>query len=288
MQTTMNLRTIATVAIAILLGVVAMSLVHNYVKSSATATPSVATGGRPVVVAARAVERGVPLTGDAVKIVYYPADAFPEGAYESLAALSDGGRARRTLLPLAPNQPILATQVSGPRANGGLSVVLQPGMRAVSVRTDDVAGVGGFVMPGDHVDVLVTRQSGEGDAALTSLTQTVIENVRVLGVDQAAQADKPVVTKAVTLEVSPAQAQTVALAQTVGTVRLSLRNEEDDAKSAGGATTVADLGGAPRAAPAATVVRQVAAPRAVASAPAGPQVRVTRGVETQSYAVAAY
>lgn len=285
----MNIRTVATVAIALLLGVVAMSLVHNYVKASAGAAPSVAAGGRPVVVAARAVERGVPLSGDAIKIVYYPADAVPEGAFDSVAALSDGGRARRALLPLSPNQPILPSQVSGPRATGGLSVVLQPGMRAVSVRTDDVAGVGGFVMPGDHVDVLVTRQSGEGDAALNSLTQTVIENVRVLGVDQAAQADKPVVTKAVTLEVSPAQAQTVALAQTVGTVRLSLRNEEDDAKSAGGATTVADLGGAPRApAAAATVVRQAAPRQTAQSAPVGPQVRVTRGVQTQSYAVVAY
>jgi len=284
----MNLRTVASVAIAALLGVVAVSLVHNYVKASAGAAPTVATGGRPVVVAARAVERGVPLSGDAIKIVYYPADAVPEGAYDSVAALNDGGRTRRALLPLSPNQPILQTQVSGPRANGGLSVVLQPGLRAVSLRTDDVAGVAGFIMPGDHVDVLVTRQAGAGDAALNSLTQTVIENVRVLGVDQAAQADKPVVTKAVTLEVTPAQAQTVALAQTIGTVRLSLRNEEDDATSARGVTTVSDLGGSPQAATAPAISRPASPRRTAPVGASGPQVRVTRGVETQTYAVATY
>jgi pilus assembly protein CpaB len=273
----MNIRTIATVAIAATLGLVATLLVRSYVhRTPAAAASTPLSPTRPVVVAARAIERGEPLGADAVKVVYYPANAAPAGAYTTAAAMTSAQGVRRALQPLAVNQPILETEVSGPRANGGLSVVLAPGMRAISVRTNDVAGVGGFVLPGDRVDVLVARATG-GDAAVNTLAQTVAQNVRVMGVDQMAQSDKPVVTKAVTLEVTPEQAQSITLAQTVGAISLSLRNEEDDAHASVGATTVADLGGAKPVA-ARSTARRAASP--------GGLVRVTRGVETHDYAVA--
>lgn len=276
----MNLRTVATVAVALMLGLVATLLVRSYVHHAPTAKAILQAPSQPVVVAARAIERGEPLSGAAVKVAFYPADAIPAGAYTAVGSMTTAAGARRALLPLAPNQPILASEISGPRANGGLSVVLAPGMRAIGVRTTDVAGVGGFILPGDRVDVLVTRPTG-GDAALNTVAQSLAENVRVLGVDQAADADKPVVSKSITIEVTPEQAQTIALAQAVGTVTLSLRNEEDDGRVAHSATSVADLGGV-------HVKRATAAPAARAARPSnsGAQVRVTRGVETQNYAVA--
>jgi pilus assembly protein CpaB len=274
----MNIRTLATVAVAVMLGLVATLLVRSYVHrapGAGQAAASVPT--QTVVVAARAIERGEPLAADAVKIVSYPANVTPAGAYTTLAAMTGAQGVRRALQPLAVNQPILQSEVSGPRANGGISVVLAPGLRAISVRTNDVTGVGGFVLPGDRVDVLVARPTG-GEAALNTLAQTIAQNVRVMGVDQMSQTDKPVVTKAVTLEVSPDQAQSITLAQTVGTISLSLRNETDDARPAATATTVSDLGGAPRHAP---IARRTAAE----PAPQG-LVRVTRGVESRDYAVA--
>lgn len=278
----MNIRTIATVAVALMLGLVATLLVRSYVHHApSTGKPILQAASQPVVVAARAIERGEPLSGAAVKVAFYPADAIPAGAYTSVGSLTTAAGVRRALLPLAANQPVLASEISGPRANGGLSVVLAPGMRAIGVRTSDVAGVGGFILPGDRVDVLVTRPTG-GDAALNTVAQSLAENVRVLGVDQTADADKPAVSKSITIEVTPEQAQTIALAQAVGTVTLSLRNEEDDGRVAHSATSVADLGGG------AHVKRVAAAPAARAERPttSGAQVRVTRGVETQNYAVA--
>ena len=276
----MNLRTIATVAVALMLGLVAMLLVRSYVHHAPTTAKAILQApSQPVVVASRAIERGEPLSGAAVKVAFYPADAIPTGAYTSVGSLTTAAGARRALLPLAANQPILDSEVSGPRANGGLSVTLAPGMRAIGVRTNDVAGAGGFILPGDRVDVLVTRATG-GDASLNTVAQSLAENVRVLGVDQAAQADKPVVTKAITIEVTPDQAQSIALAQAVGAVSLSLRNEEDDGRMANSAISVADLGG--------VRVKHASAPAARTAKPlsSGARVRVTRGVETQDYAVA--
>ena len=128
------------------------------------------------------------------------------------------------------NEPLLVGNVSGPGGKLNLSSTVAPGMRAVSLRSNDVAGVGGFVLPGDRVDILLTRATGSGEHTDT-VTQILAENVRVLGVDQSDndQADKPVVAKAITVEVTPEQAQSISLGQTVGTVSLTLRHVADDA-----------------------------------------------------------
>jgi pilus assembly protein CpaB len=153
-----------------------------------------------------------------------------------------------------------------------------------------VAGVAGFVLPGDRVDVLLTREAGGGDGRANYQTQVVADNLKVLGVDQIDDetATKPVVVKAITLEVTPEQAQTISLAQAVGTVSLSLRQVSDQALVGKRLTTIADLGG--YRGPASGL--KGASPRAprgpdtrVASA-AGPKISVTRGVVSTEYAVA--
>ena len=103
------------------------------------------------------------------------------------------------LASIERNEPILRTKITGPGQKATLSAVIQDGMRAVTVRTNDVEGVAGFVLPGDHVDVLLTRQSER----TTGMNDVVIQNARVLAVDQLADdaADRPTVARAVTLEV---------------------------------------------------------------------------------------
>ena len=143
------------------------------------------------------------------------------------------------------NEPILPANVSDPGGKGNLSSLVAPGMRAVSLRSNDVVGVGGFVLPGDRVDVLLTRtMTGTNAASQQSLTQILAENVRVLGVDQSDsdEENKPVVAKAVTVEVTPDQAESISLGESVGTVSLSLRHVADDAPLKQTVLTVSDLG----------------------------------------------
>jgi pilus assembly protein CpaB len=144
-------------------------------------------------------------------------------------------------------------------------------MRAVTLRSTDVTGVGGFVLPGDRVDILLTRSAGNSGG--NTLTQVLAENIRVLGVDQSAndEADKPVVSKAITVEVTPEQASAISLGQSVGTVSLTLRHVADDAPLTHKAMDVGDLGPAPKR----------------AAGPAAPAIRVIRGTEASRFSFGA-
>jgi len=168
----------------------------------------------------------------------WPQDALPAGAFGKIAELTSAKRV--VLMPMETNEAVLASKITGPGERATLSAVLDPGMTAVTVRVNDVEGVAGFVLPGDRVDVLLTRQGEKNTAA----TDVVLEDARVLAIDQLADAktDKPSVVKAVTLEVNVTDGEKVALASTVGTLALLLRK----AGAAGDAdfrrVTSADLG----------------------------------------------
>lgn len=272
----MSLRTLASLAIAVLLGLVAVVLIRSFLvgRSPATAAQS---AGTPVVVAALSIERGATLKPPMLKVVTYPKDAVPPGSFQTVSQVA-GANARTATRSMTPNEPVLAAKLSGSDGKTNLSGTLTPGMRAVSVESGAVAGVGGFVLPGDRVDILVTRELGEGDNK-TAVTQVLAENSLVLGVDQTSdqETNKPQVAKAVTVEVTPDQAQAIHLAQAIGSISLSLRQISDSAPLGKKATTTSDL--------AIRGVRRAGAPRSPAARPAGPQVRVTRGVETTSYSV---
>ena len=143
------------------------------------------------------------------------------------------------LASIERNEPILRTKITGPGQKATLSAVIQDGMRAVTVRVNDVEGVAGFVLPGDHVDVLLTLQAER----TTGTNDVVIQNTRVLAVDQLAdeRSDKPSVAKAVTLEVDIAGAQKLSLASQVGTLALALRKAGDQDSTASRPITLADL-----------------------------------------------
>jgi pilus assembly protein CpaB len=269
-----SMRAIATFAVAIFLGIVAVILTRNYVREAAQATPvAMSAGTVAVVVASQPLDRGITLQPNFLKVVAYPADAAPASAFRDVSALTGTKEQQRVMLrSVVANEPILASNVSGPGGKLNLSGTIASGMRAVSLRSSDVTGVGGFVLPGDRVDVLLTRTT-EGNDPSKTVTQVLAENVRVLGVDQSdnSEADKPVVSKAITVEVTPEQAQSISLGQNVGTVSLTLRHVADDSPLARKATAVSDLSLAPR--------------KAAPSAPAGPAVRVVRGTEASRFSL---
>jgi pilus assembly protein CpaB len=277
----MNARTIATLAVAIFLGIVAVLIVRAYVTAPArNAQPQqAASGAVAVVVAAKPIDRGVVLTPDVLKVVRYPADAAPPGGFQNVAQLTGAGQTGRIATrSLAINEAVLDSKITGPGGKLTLSTTVLPGMRAVSLRSSDVAGVAGFVLPGDHVDILLTRTVGSGDHGQT-VTQALAQNILVLGIDQSNndEQDKPVVARAVTVMVTPMQAETISLAQAVGQVSFALRHVADDVPLTRIAVTPADLGFAPRPA--------VARPRP-ARQRVGAGVSVTRGVETTGYTLA--
>jgi pilus assembly protein CpaB len=271
----MNIRAVATLAVALCLGLLAVLVVRGYlVSGSKPAAPAASGGSIAVVVAASPISRGEVLEPGLLKIVNYPSASVPVGSFQAEAQLiGTGTTARVALRPMAPDEPVLTNNVSLPGAKATLSEALTPGFRAVSLRSSDVAGVGGFVLPGDRVDVLLTRTgSGAGP-----VTQALAENVLVLGVDQSddQQANKPVVAKAVTIEVTPEQAQAISLGEAVGSLSLSLRHVSDQASLNRKATTVAQLNFGPPPAP--RRVAHVVVP--------GLLVRVTRGVEVSNYTI---
>jgi len=284
----MPIRTIATIAVAVLLGLVAVFLVQSYLtrQRAAVSSQAVLAGTSPVVVASQPIARGVALQPGLLKVVRYPQGSIPAGALTDINQATQGGK-RLALRAFAPNEPILADRITTPGGRVNLSASMTPGMRAVTFRSNDVAGVAGFVLPGDRVDVLLTRSAGKGEEG--TVTQVLAQNITVLGVDQLADenANKPVVARAVTLEVTPDQAQVIRLAESVGSVSLALRQIGDELPVAKKVATIRDLGGyyAPRPATVtrAAYARRPAGPAGAGAMGTGPQIRVTRGVVTTYY-----
>jgi pilus assembly protein CpaB len=171
------------------------------------------------------LEYGVQVTPEKVRFIDYPADALPAGAFRTRGELHPEGKQRIALRPIAINEPILADKVTGEGQGASLAALLPAGKRAAAVRIDDVSGVGGFVRPNDSVDVLVTRSVPGANGNANQLTDLLLQNVRVIALDQDAQNQdgKPAVAKTATLEVEPLDAQKLALAQEVGQLSLVLR-----------------------------------------------------------------
>lgn len=174
---------------------------------------------RTVVVASSSLRFGTPLQASMLREVPWPENAIPEGAFATAQEMLSGGK-RIVLVPIEPNEPVLSTKVTGPGQRATLSATLTPGMKAVTVRVSDIEGVAGFVLPGDRVDLMLTRRNDK-----SGMTDLVLQNVRVLAIDQLAdeRSDKPAVVKAVTLEVDTTSAQKLTLSGQIGTLSLALR-----------------------------------------------------------------
>ncbi len=203
-----------------------------------------------VVVAGEPLGFGMVLTSANLKEVSWPQNALPPGAFFSVKELLKDG-ARVVLRPIEPNEPILLTKITGSNESASLSKLIEEGHRAVTIRVNDVVGVAGFILPGDRVDVVLTRKvsvskSGDkGRKSQTAVADLLLQGVRVLTIDQIAdeRSDKPLVAKAVTLELNTLDAQKVALASSVGDLSLLLRSAGDKSLDLPKTVNLSDLSG---------------------------------------------
>jgi pilus assembly protein CpaB len=236
------------IGFAVLFGLLAVFLAQIWLNNQADerlksidAQRKAAPPARTIVVAGKALRFGDELTSSALREMPWPENSLPAGAFGKIADLTSGKRI--VLLPIDVNEAVLATKITGPGQRATLSAVLGTGMKAITIRVNDVEGVAGFVLPGDRVDVLLTR-TGDKTAAANDV---VIQNVRVLAIDQLAdeRAEKPSVVKAVTLEVDATDGQKIALATTVGTLSLLLRKAGEATEGNTRRVTLRDLTTAP-------------------------------------------
>jgi len=292
------------IGIAAVFGAISIFAADLWVKSAANARidpieVSVPAPDEPrieftkIVVAAAPLRFGMELDRAQLNEIPWPQDNLPEGAFSSVEELfADGSRV--VLSPIETSEPVLLAKLSGANGRATLSNLLSPGMRAVTIKTDEIAGVGGFITPGDRVDVVLTRDAGAiqevsdnaaGAAGSTITTEVVVENAKVLTVGQGAdeRQTSPQVVNSVTVEVSVEGAKKVALARNVGSLSLSLRSSNDVSAAGDGVTTISSFGGsvAGDAAAGGFFDRMTAEPE-------GPKLKtviVTRGLKAESYQV---
>lgn len=225
-----------------------------------------------VAVAAKALPIGAMVGPSDVKLVAWPASSPVDGGYTTVDEVVNRG----LIAPVVENEPLTATKLASAEAGAGLPPTIATGMRAISVKVNEVIGVAGFVVPGTRVDVVVTI--GKRD---DSIARVIVSNAQVLTAgtkydqDQAKDG-KPVPSTVVTLLVTPADAERIALASTEGSIMLALRNPLDAAPTETTGTRLASLMGAPDPAPVVHVARGVR--KAVVPAPI--PVPVIYSVET--------
>ena len=230
------------IGFAVVFGLLAVFIaqvwLNNQASLRAKVEPAKAIASQTVVVAKQPLRFGTELTAAMLQEVPWPSDALPNGAFAKIHDIMAGGR-RVVLAAIETNEPVLSLKITGPGQRATLSALVKPGMKAVTIRVNDVEGVGGFVLPGDHVDVVLTRQIDKGSAT----TQVVLQNTRVLAVDQIAdeRAQKAAVAKSVTLEVDTVDAQKLWLASSVGSLSLLLRKAGETAEVRTRKVTLEDL-----------------------------------------------
>jgi len=302
----MRRQTLIALGAALIFGLLAVFLANTYL--SATKARNDAQGTSKIAVATVPLSFGVDITPDKVRYVDFPNSSIPPGAFQNTAELLPRGTKRIALMPIAINEPILASKISGAGKGASIASLLPAGMRAAAVRINDVSGVAGFVQPNDSVDVLITRTVSTADRSVQA-TDILLQNVRVIAIDQQSRnADgTPKVAKTVTLEVTPLDAQKLALAQEVGSLSLVLRKPGEINNPVVETVSMADLrynmyGGARYPSPAVvggygsaaggpvdgSATRITVAPKPRRSAPAkppAPTVQIYRGVQGNTYVV---
>ena len=219
----MRSRIFAVLAIAILAGGGLAYGTYNFMQNQPV--KQVNTPTQPVVVAAADLQLGAEIKKEDLQVVQFPAGKTPEGTF----AKPDEVIGRGLIVPIVKNEPILKAKLASKEAGSGLPPVIPEGMRAVSVRVNEVVGVAGYVLPGNRVDVVATASPTDARADTTS--KVVLANVQVLTagtrMEQNGDQSKPVQVTVVTLLVYPEQAERLALASTEGKIQLALRNPLD-------------------------------------------------------------
>ena len=212
------------IVLALASGLLAGYSALQYLQSRPTSLVAAEAPGveRPVVVAARDIPLGALLDPEDLTVIDWPSEAIPAGFQAQMSDLV--GRA--AIAPMRRNEPILETKLAGVGSSGGLPAVIPDGMRALSVRVDEVVGVAGFVTPGTRVDVLVTLTGAQASAQ----TKSILQNIQTLAAGQVYQQDpegNPQAVTVVTLLVSPEEAEILTLASNQGRIQMALRASLD-------------------------------------------------------------
>ncbi|MBX7483243.1 Flp pilus assembly protein CpaB [Qipengyuania qiaonensis] len=323
---------VAALIVAVGTALVARSMFTGASAPQAEAAAQVEPNGPKVLVAQRALPVGTIITADSIGFQAWPEELVQDAYF--LDGEADISKLLGTVVrhPITAGEPVTQGSLVAPGDRGFLAAALTPGMRAITVPVTAQSGVAGFVFPGDRVDMVLTQQV-EGEGTALKASETILRNLRVLATDQSTVSEKAedgsTVVKAfstVTIEVTPVIAEKVAVAQTIGTLSLSLRSLADNQSELERAIASGDVAIPDNATPEeeekllreamsrpddgkSTYVtggdvsrfqRRTAPPQGVAAAAApqvvggvsqpvrsGPSVRVTRGKETEDVAVGA-
>ena len=298
----MKSRNLLVLAGALLIGLLAVLIANGVFSGVQQQQKQIAEANRMVriVVASQELAFGTQLSSQNVRLVNWPANSQPDGAFTSL---EEATKSRVALRPIVAGEPVLASKVSGANGRATLSANLPVGQLAFAVPISETTSAGGFIRPGDVVDVLVTRKiPGEGSTDLDKMTDVVLESIPVLGIDQVSDQNKtdPTIAKSATLQVDTFGAQKLALAQQLGVLTLALRNVADPTTGARSTVTGRDItasrlfigerrqGPSPmRAAPMASYRPPMRAPTSGTPPPAfvGPTMTVVRGTKTSEESV---
>ncbi|MDR3390403.1 MAG: Flp pilus assembly protein CpaB [Sulfuriferula sp.] len=244
------------IAVSVAVGLGAVVLASRWMSEQTSVSTT------KIVVAANDIDLGTPLTPQMLKLLDWPNGSVPQGAIQDPKTLDT----RVVKVSLQRGEPILESKLAPLGTKGGLSAVISEGKRAMTVRVNDVIGVAGFALPGNYVDIMVNTEddSIKGEGKNKIISKIVLEHMLVLAVAQEASRDetKPKVVNAVTLEVTPEEAEKLDLARSVGSLSLVLRNQMDSSEvTTGGANKT-------------NMLQRLNEPEAVPEKPAAPQTTV--------------
>jgi pilus assembly protein CpaB len=240
---TRQTRTFVVLAVAVAAASVASFGVYRAIERIPVRNVEIATNH--AVVAAKTLPMGTLLTKEDVKLVAWPARTPVAGGFTDVDAVVNRG----LVGPVAENEPLVESKLAAREAGAGLPPSIPPGMRAMSVKVNEVIGVAGFVVPGTRVDVVVIVHEHDD-----SVSRVVVSDVQVLTagtrIDQENAKDgKPIPSTVITLMVTPADAERIALAQVEGQIMLALRNPMDSDPTVTAGIRIAGLIGAPTPSP---------------------------------------
>lgn len=260
----MDRRFLTVLGVSLVFALVVSSVFYQMTSRGSGPKKNEPTDMKDVVVATRPLGIGVMIKPADVKLTKVSSEAFPKGAFSKVEDVLDRPVVSNILL----DEPLMEGRLQVKGSGLGMAPTIPVGMRAVTVRVNDVSGAAGFVLAGLHVDVLVTGHPPNGES---NMTTTVLQNVLVLSAGQAMQPDargSPVSVSTVTLLVTPGDAETLTLAGGEGRIQLVLRNSSDEAVEKTAGRYVAELyGAAKRPAPEKPAPRPVAPRPVVVVAP---------------------
>jgi len=223
----MRVVTIVSLGACAVFGLAALVVAKTMLPNAASAKATEEVAGMPVVVAKAPLKFGDKLDASKIGIIKLPSNAVPEGAFSTVAQVlaQDGGGPPVALTPVAAREALLPSMLSGPGARASIAAEIADGFRAYTIKVSDVTGVGGHALPGDRVDVMLMRDLTPQAPTRSYVSEVVIQDVRVLGVDLNADptSNKPATPSTATLEVSVPDAQKLAVASDLGKLSLALR-----------------------------------------------------------------